>query len=140
MDYNSYYLNQAGGGYEDVFRGVPIQRGYGLGGIFKRFFSWIMPIVKEHALPKIKEGAKVISSEVLNSVGNIAADAIDGRNIKESVNNNFESSVSNIKRKAEDALKGRGYKRRRNTKTKKSKSNSNKRNKKRFRKSIDIFD
>ena len=43
MDFYNYYLNQADRNY---FRGTPYQRGYGLGGAFKSFFRWILPLIK----------------------------------------------------------------------------------------------
>lgn len=39
------------GGEFEFYKGSPYQRGYGLGGTFRRFFSWLVPIFKEHALP-----------------------------------------------------------------------------------------
>ena len=38
MDWNKYYLDQAGGGNYNYYTGELYQKGYGLGGTFKRFF------------------------------------------------------------------------------------------------------
>lgn len=47
MDWTEYYMKQAGGGSNyDYFRGDVYQKGYGLGGTFKKFFKWIVPIFK----------------------------------------------------------------------------------------------
>ena len=64
MDYLKYYEDQSGKGIP-VFHGSKIQRGYGLGSIFRSFFRWVVPLFKTHAMPLIKEGAKAVGSEVL---------------------------------------------------------------------------
>jgi hypothetical protein len=64
MNYKQYYENQAGGEYP-VFRGYANQRGFGLGGIFKTFYKFILPIFKTHALPAIKKGAAVVGTEAI---------------------------------------------------------------------------
>ena len=51
-------MDQAGGEY-NVYRGSMYQKGYGLGGSFRKFFSWIIPLVKKHALPTIESGIKI---------------------------------------------------------------------------------
>ncbi len=46
MNYNNYYMEQAGGSSDyNYFRGSVYQKAYGLGGSFKRFFKWIIPIL-----------------------------------------------------------------------------------------------
>ena len=57
MDYKNYYLIQAGGG-PPYFQGKQNQKGYGLGGIFRNIFRWIMPIIKENAIPVAKNLGK----------------------------------------------------------------------------------
>ncbi len=60
-------MEQAGGSSDyNYFRGSVYQKGYGLGGSFKRFFKWIIPIFKQHALPKIEIGLKQVGSEALS--------------------------------------------------------------------------
>jgi hypothetical protein len=46
-------------GYQ-LYKGNLYQRSHGLGGTFRRFFNWIVPIVQRHALPVIKEGFKEV--------------------------------------------------------------------------------
>lgn len=99
MDFNKYYVDQATGNYP-VFRGSAFQRGYGLGNIFQRFFSWALPLLKQHALPI----AKQIGKEVVSNVAGIANDAIEGRDIEESAKEKFKNSLEKIQ-------KGRGQKR-----------------------------
>ena len=72
-----------------VFRALKYQKGYGLGGVFKRLFKWIMPIIKEKAVPILK----TVGKSVLKGTSNIAKDALDGRNVKESANDRFEETL-----------------------------------------------
>lgn len=90
MDYKSYYLNQAGQGLP-YFQGVSYQRGYGLGGIFRNIFRWVMPIVKEHALPTVKTFGK----ELIKSVTNIANDSLNGHDFKDSAKKHIVETVKN---------------------------------------------
>ena len=55
MNWNNYYLAQAGYGDYDVFRGSIYQKGYGLGGNFRKFFNWIVPLFQKYALPTINK-------------------------------------------------------------------------------------
>lgn len=118
MDYNKYYLDQASGNYP-VFRGSAYQRGYGLGNVFQRFFSWAIPFFKQHGLPIVKN----VGKEVVHNIASIAKEAIDGRDIKESVEEKLKNSLEKFQ-------KGKGIKRK----------NKNKRiRKKKIRKFRDIF-
>lgn len=101
MDFNKYYMDQAASGSYPVFRGSVYQRGYGLGNVFQRFFSWALPLLREHALPL----AKNIGKEMIHNVAGIANDAIEGRDLKESAKEKFKSSLEKI------SQKGRGIKR-----------------------------
>lgn len=122
-------MDQAGGGSNyDYFKGNVYQKGYGLGGTFKRFFKWIVPIFKRHALPVVHSGLKSVGKEVIESASKIANDLVEGRNFRDSANQNVETSINNLKTKFENNLKGNGLKRRRqlttNTAIKKFKPNS----------------
>lgn len=114
MDWTKYYMDQAGGGSNyDYFKGNIYQKGYGLGGTFKRFFKWIVPIFKRHALPVVHSGLKSVGKEVIASASKIANDVVEGRNFKDSANQNVEASINNLKNKFENNLKGNGLKRKR---------------------------
>ena len=115
MDYQNYYLRQAGGSDLDFYRGRTVQRGYGLGGIFRRLFRWAVPLIQKHAVPVLKDAGKAVGSEVLRSTANLAGDVIAGKNVKDSFENRLEETVDNLKSRAEQHLdaKGSGYKRRR---------------------------
>ena len=83
MDYESYYKNQI---ENPVFRGAPYQRGHGFGDVFKKFFRWIVPIVKQHAGPI----ASSVGKEALKSAINIANDSLDGKNFTTSSKERFK--------------------------------------------------
>ena len=89
MDFENYYSQQAKETIP-VFRGSPNQRGSGFGSVFKKLFRWIVPIIKEHALPVVKS----VGKEALKSVVNIATDTLDGKDLKTSAKNQVKSSLN----------------------------------------------
>ena len=99
MDWTKYYMDQAGGSNYDYFKGNIYQKGYGLGGTFKRFFKWIVPIFKRHALPVVQSGLKSVGKEVISSASKIANDVVEGKNFRDSTNENVETSINNLKTK-----------------------------------------
>ena len=85
MDWNTYYIEQAGGSLDyNYYRGNVYQKGFGLGGTFRRFFKWVVPLIKTHAMPKIESGLKVVGRELLNSATNVATDVLNGKDFKDS--------------------------------------------------------
>lgn len=74
--YHNYYLNQKGRGYP-VYAGRRFQRGHGLGSILGSLFK--------SAAPLLKKGAKALGKEALKTGMHVAADALEGRNVKESL-------------------------------------------------------
>ena len=103
MDFNKYYADQARGEYP-VFRGVAFQHGYGIGGVFRRFFSWAIPLLRQHALPI----AKNVGKEVIQNIASIATDAIEGKDIAESAKEKVQTALDKLKDQS-----GKGYKRKR---------------------------
>ena len=106
MDYHQYYKNQAETNFP-VFRGVKYQRGYGLGGVFRRLFRFIMPMVKEHGLPLLRS----VGESAIKGVSNLANDAIKGKNFKESAEQRFKETFKELKDKT--LMKGSGINRKR---------------------------
>lgn len=106
MDFNTYYSNQASGNHP-VFRGAAYQKGYGLGGIFRRFFSWALPILKENLTPTVKN----VGKELVHGVSNATIDAIQGKDLEASAKERFKQAVKNL-----GGHVGSGYKRKRNLK------------------------
>ena len=68
------------GGVQNVFRGPMYQQGYGLGGYFKKFFRWLMPIAERHVMPHIKSGIETVGKKAVESASRIANDTISGMN------------------------------------------------------------
>ena len=139
MDYKEYYSNQiknqTGAGLP-VFTGYANQRGYGIGGIFRKLSSYILPYVKS-ALPFIKKGGQLLGSEVVRAASSIATDAINGKDLETSARENITEAVNNLSQKANTVLQtGSGkYKGR-----KKRKKNNSKKHFIKHRRLEDVFD
>jgi len=89
-----------------------------------------MPIMKTHALPLLTASSKEIGKEALKTVANIATDALDGRNVENSIKERGHEAINSLKNKVEYHIqKGSG---------KRKKSKLTKRHKKRTKQ--DIFD
>lgn len=123
MDWTNYYSNQAQGN-DNVYKGVPLQAGFGLGSMFKRFFRAIIPYAKKYAAPV----AKTIGSEVVGSVTNMAKDLLAGKDFKESGKQRLNETVDNFNQKATSVLEkleqgqpkeGQGLKRKKKRKNQK---------------------
>jgi hypothetical protein len=91
MNYQSYYSNQAKNEIP-IFKGSYYQRGYGFGDIFKKFFSWIVPIVKKNAYPVLKD----VGKQIVKTTSNIAYDTIDGQNFKNSSKHRIGETMNYI--------------------------------------------
>ncbi len=127
MDFEQYYKNQI---IEPVFRGAVFQRGHGFGDVFRKFFRWIVPIVKQHAAPI----ANTVGKEAFKSAVNIATDTIDGKDFSQSTKNRVKESLNNL-----SSIYGNGKKRKRSIKS--PPHSSLKYKKKKFKKrKVDIFD
>ena len=124
MDYEKYFSNIQPSTFP-TYKGIRYQRGYGLGNAFKRFFKWIIPIVKENALPLLKNVGKKVGESVLTGTTNFAKDALDGKNIKESAQTRFDETTKDLETKF--SMNGKGInKRKRKRKLIKSISRSKK--------------
>jgi len=113
------YKPQVGSGLSG-FEGSRYQRGAGLGNIFKKFYNWILPIFKTHALPVIKSGAKTIGKEAVKTAANFANDAFDGEDLETSIkhrtNEAFTSIANDVRKQiVEQQQIGGGLKRKKNT-------------------------
>ena len=105
MDLDKFFqANQQSNSQFPVFRGVRYQRGYGLGGVFRKLFRYIIPIVKEHGVPLLK----TVGKTALKSATNLANDAIDGKDLKESAKLRLKETFENIKNNSN--LSGNGIK------------------------------
>lgn len=126
----NYYYQRGGGTDDTIFRGPMVQRGYGLGANFRRFFRWIVPLVQKHAVPAISSGVIELGKTALNTVGDIAKDTASGRDFKDSASERINTAVDGLKELVEKKLEGRGKKRKKIQK--KIQHNSRKRHQKIF--------
>ena len=92
----------------NIYRGTYYQRGYGLGNTFRRFFSWIVPIVKKHAMPAISE----VGKRAIDTVSDIAKDVVSGKKLKDSAEERINRSVDELKTYVDNKLEGKGIKKR----------------------------
>jgi hypothetical protein len=98
MDYCKYYREQAGSGVS-AFQGARYQRGSGLGNVFKKFYRWLLPVFKTHALPVLTNGAKSLSKEAIQTAANIATDTLNDVNLMSAVQNRSTEAINNFKHK-----------------------------------------
>ena len=75
-----------------------MQQGYGLGGQFKIFFRWIIPIVK----PALSH----VGQKALNVAGDIAKDVATGKNFPDTVSTHINTGINDLKTDIENKLKG----------------------------------
>ena len=101
MDFDSYYKKQALDKLPS-YQGASCQRGYGFGDVFKRFFKWIVPVLKKNAVPI----AKKVGKSALKTAVNIASDGLEGQDLKTSAKNRIKESIINFTNQS-----GKGYKR-----------------------------
>ncbi|GFW21814.1 uncharacterized protein F54H12.2 [Trichonephila clavipes] len=109
--YEDYFVNQAGNGLS-YYQGQSFQKGYGIGGWFKRLFRF--------ALPFLSRGAKSVGREVLRTGAQIANDLLEGQNLQESAEERAKEMgrilAKKAIKKADDMLgKGKAYKRKKET-------------------------
>ena len=114
MDYNNYYTQQAKENIP-IFRGSTYQRGHGFGDVFKKLFRWIVPIVKANAKPIVKR----VGRAAVKTAVNIASDALDGQDIKESAKKRIIETINKKSEQTGDGiLEKTVYKRKRKRKKK----------------------
>lgn len=127
MSIENFYKNQGETSFP-VYRGVRYQKGFGLGGVFRKLFRYIIPIIKEKGIPILKS----VGETAIKGVSNLAKDALSGKNVKQSAEQRMMESFNELKQKA--GMTGNGIKRRRKKLTRKVNFNFKK------KKHLDIFD
>ncbi|GFW39824.1 uncharacterized protein F54H12.2 [Trichonephila clavipes] len=107
-DFVPFERGQIGSGLTH-YKGINSQKGYGIGGIFRRLFR--------AALPFLVKGGKTIGKEVLMTGSRVASDVLSGENFKEAVKTRSKESGKKLAQKAIDRVQsmvGKGqYKRKR---------------------------
>lgn len=107
--FEDYYTNQAGNGLP-YYKGVSLQRGSGLGGIFRSMFRMVLPL--------FKSGAKAVGKQALRTGVDIANDYIQGKDLKNASKQRMKEATKILTDKAADKVKNMvgGHKRKRKSK------------------------
>ena len=87
-----YYRNQVGTGLP-VFRGNRVQRGHGLGNMFKGLLKSVVPLVKS--------GAKSLGKQALSTGLDITRDVLSGQNFKDAARQIERDGNRNVTESAE---------------------------------------
>ena len=96
--YNDYYSRQVGEGL-GYFSGSTVQKGSGIGSLLGSVFR--------KTLPLIKSGAAHIGKQLLSTGVNIARDALEGKDVKQSAGHNFKTAGAGLLTALSDSLGGR---------------------------------
>ncbi|GFS84341.1 uncharacterized protein F54H12.2 [Trichonephila clavipes] len=110
-DFVPFERGQIGSGLTH-YKGINFQKGYGIGGIFRRLFR--------AALPFLVKGGKTIGKEVLMTGSRVASDVLSGENFKEAVKTRSKESGKKLAQKAIDRVQsivGKGQYKRKRTQT-----------------------
>lgn len=104
--YEHYYSHQAGSGIGVIYKGVPYQRGHGIGSFLGGLFRSVLPL--------LSSGARAIGKEALNTGVGLLSDMVNLRPLEESVKSRLKEASSNLKRKADAKIdrinmSGSGY-------------------------------
>ena len=75
-----------------AFHGTRIQRGYGLGGILRGMFNWL--------LPHTKTAAKTMGNEALRTGVGVAQDVMQGQDFQSSIKSRAANSVRGLAKRA----------------------------------------
>jgi hypothetical protein len=98
MDFNKYYRDQIDGHHR--YYSPSFQKGYGIGSMFKKFFKWVLPVIKEHAFPILKGAYNTVKTDVTKGFNNFESDLQNGdKSIKDSFKQRLDETVDSIKRK-----------------------------------------
>lgn len=109
--FEEHYVGQTGGGLPH-YQGVSFQKGYGLGGFFRRMFR--------AAFPFLLKSSRTIGKEALRAGSRVASDVLTGQNFREAFRTRVKESGRNLTQTAVDKVQsmvGKGrYKRKRKMK------------------------
>ncbi|GFV39432.1 uncharacterized protein F54H12.2 [Trichonephila clavipes] len=97
-DFVPFERGQIGSGLTH-YKGINFQKGYGIGGIFRRLFR--------AALPFLVKGGKTIGKEVLMTGSRVASDVLSGENFKEAVRTRSRESGKKLAQKSIDRFQSK---------------------------------
>ena len=90
-----YYRNQVGTGLP-VFRGNIVQRGHGLGSMFKGLLKTVVPLVNS--------GAKSLGKQALSTGLDITRDVLSGQNFKDAAQQRLRETGTETLRKVQNKM------------------------------------
>ena len=85
-----HYLRQRGGNLPG-FQGTRLQRGYGIGSIFKS--------IARYAIPIVKRAAQAIGRRTLRGAADVAQDVASGKGVRQSFRNRGDEVIKDLTRK-----------------------------------------
>jgi hypothetical protein len=88
--------------------GPDTKGGMGIGSVFKSFARWILPVAKTHIVPVLKDAAKFVGSEAPKTAANKATDAIDDKELNESVRELAKESIGSFSEKTQSIIQKGG--------------------------------
>lgn len=104
--YEHYYAHQAGSGVGIVYKGVPFQRGHGIGSFLGGLFRSVIPL--------LSSGFRAVGKETLDAGIGLLSDMVNSRPMESSIKSRFKEASTNLKRKADEKIdslmSGSGYK------------------------------
>lgn len=107
--YEHYYKHQAGSGVGVIYKGAAHQRGHGIGSFLGGLFRSVLPL--------LKNGAKVVGKEMMNTGVGLLSDMVNNKPLEESVKSRVRDATSTLKRKVDEKvnrlMSGSGYKNKR---------------------------
>jgi len=89
------YHHPQTGGYA-IFRGIPYQRGNGLGSVFRRLFRYLLPIGKEIG--------SAIGRQGLESGNRVLSNVLEGKDLKQSLIDEGKAGLKSLLDKASSGL------------------------------------
>lgn len=98
--YTSYYVNQAGGNFNNFYSGPIYQRGNGIGSFLSGLFRVVMPLVKK--------GVLAAGDETLKSSFKIAKDIVTHGDIHKSVQERGREAIMNMGSRTANHMFGSG--------------------------------
>lgn len=99
--YTSYYLNQAGTGFGNVYAGNAYQRGHGIGSFLGGLFRCVFPL--------LKSGTNAVGHELLKTGANIVSDIAKNGDLDAAIKIRGKETLDNLSRMAGERMFGRGY-------------------------------
>ena len=94
--YENYYLSQVGHGMP-YFAGAQVQQGYGLGNLFSSIAKSVLSLVKN--------GAKTLGKQMLQSGCEFASDVLQGKNVKQAAIDQAKAAGTNLLQAAQQKRK-----------------------------------